>query len=141
MRRNLKNPVIAVIVIVILGGFGVWWWRARHDPTVSFRTVAVKRGDVAATISSTGTIEPEEVVDVGAQVAGLITSFGKDKSGKTIDYGSVVEEGAMLAKIDESVYASGVALVLSGINNMTYSCCASERNPQTARMFDYIRHA
>jgi HlyD family secretion protein len=40
----------------------------------------------------------------------LITSFGKDKSGKTIDYGSVIKEGSILAKIDESVYASGVAL-------------------------------
>ena len=30
----------------------------------------LKRGDVAATISATGTIEPLEVVDVGAQVAG-----------------------------------------------------------------------
>jgi HlyD family secretion protein len=49
-------------------------------------------------------------VDVGAQVAGLITSFGKDKSGKTIDYGSIVTEGSVLAKIDESVYASQVAL-------------------------------
>ena len=33
---------------------------------MSFRTAVVKRGDVAATISASGTIEPEEVVDVGA---------------------------------------------------------------------------
>jgi len=43
---------------------------------------------VAASISASGTIEPEEVVDVGAQVAGLIKSFGTDVQGKTIDYGS-----------------------------------------------------
>jgi HlyD family secretion protein len=70
----------------------------------------VKHGDVAATISATGTIEPIEVVDVGAQVAGLIKAFGTDAAGKTIDYGSVVEEGAMLAKIDESVYAADLAV-------------------------------
>jgi HlyD family secretion protein len=45
-------------------------------------------------------------VDIGAQVAGRITSFGIDKAGKTIDYGSVVEEGAVLVKIDDSVYAA-----------------------------------
>jgi len=70
----------------------------------------VKRGELAATISATGTIEPVEVVDVGAQVAGRISSFGAAKDGKMVDYGSVVEEGAMLAKIDESVYAADLAV-------------------------------
>jgi len=63
-----------------------------------------------ATISATGTVEPVEVVDVGAQVAGRISSFGTDTGGKTIDYRSVVEEGAVLAKIDESVYAADLAV-------------------------------
>ena len=70
----------------------------------------VKKGDLLASISATGTVEPEEVVDVGAQVAGQINSFGKDKNGKTIDYGSVVEEGTILAQIDDSLYAADVAL-------------------------------
>ena len=37
---------------------------------------------LVSTINATGTIEPMEVIDVGAQVAGLIRSFGKDKTGK-----------------------------------------------------------
>ena len=41
----------------------------------------------AGGINATGTVEPEEVVDVGAQVAGRIVEFGKDtQTGKTIDY-------------------------------------------------------
>jgi HlyD family secretion protein len=69
---------------------------------------------VTATISATGTIEPIEVVDVGAQVAGLIKAFGTDAAGKTIDYGSVVEEGAMLAQIDDSVYAADLSVAKAG---------------------------
>src|SRR5439155_17562555 len=69
-----------------------------------------KRGDVAATIGATGTIEPLEVVDVGAQVAGRISAFGMDKDSKKVDYGSVVEEGALLAKIDDSVYAADLSV-------------------------------
>ncbi len=57
-----------------------------------FRTALVKRGDLVVTINATGTIEPLVVVDVGAQVDGLVSSFGEDKDGKTIDYGSLVEE-------------------------------------------------
>jgi HlyD family secretion protein len=110
MKRFLKTPAVAVVVVALVGGAATWWWRARSDPRLSFRTVVVKRGDLVATVNATGTIEPVEVVDVGAQVAGLINSFGKDKSGKTVDYSSVVEEGTILAKIDESVYAADLAV-------------------------------
>jgi HlyD family secretion protein len=70
----------------------------------------VKQGDLLITISATGTVEPEEVVDVGAQVAGKIDYFGKDKDGNTIDYGSVVDVNMVLAQIDNSLYAADVAL-------------------------------
>src|ERR1035437_6869091 len=110
MQRFLKTPFIAILIVILAGGAGAWWWHARSNSKLSFRTAVVKRGDVVATISASGTIEPEEVVDVGAQVAGLIKSFGTDIEGKTIDYGSVIEEGAVLAKIDESVYAADLAV-------------------------------
>jgi HlyD family secretion protein len=69
----------------------------------------VKRGDLLVSISATGTVEPEEVIDVGAQIAGQIVSFGKDAAGRTVDYGSVVEEGTVLAKIDDSLYSADAA--------------------------------
>ena len=105
---NKTASVIGTTLFVI--AVGSWWVQARNNPRSSFRVAAVKRGDLMATITATGTIEPVEVVDVGAQVAGQIISFGKDKDGKTIDYGSTVEEGTILAQIDDSVYAADVAL-------------------------------
>ena len=74
----------------------------------NFRTAKIKRGDLLLAVSATGTIEPEEVIDVGAQVAGQIISFGKDSEGKTLDYGSSVTEGSVLANIDDSLYTSDV---------------------------------
>src|SRR5262249_27415215 len=64
-----------------------------------------------ATINATGTIEPEEVIDIGAQVAGQIISFGDDPRGerKLIDYGSpVVKNQTVLARIDPALYQSQV---------------------------------
>jgi len=110
MRHFLKLPIIIIAVVILAGGAGAWWWHARGNSKLSFLTAAVKRGDVAATISASGTIEPNETVDVGAQVAGRITTFGTDINGKTIDYDSVVEKGAVLAKIDDSVYAADLAV-------------------------------
>ena len=114
MQRFLIKPVLAIAIIILVGGAGVGWWWMRSDHKLSFRTAVVKRGDVAATISSSGTIEPSETVDVGAQVAGRITSFGTDINGQTIDYNSVVEKGAMLAKIDDSVYAADLSVARAG---------------------------
>ena len=116
MKFALRKPVIIITAVALVLGLGAWWWLARSGPKVMLRTAAVKRGDVAASIGATGTIEPIEVVDVGAQVAGLISSFGKDNSGKTIDYGSVVEQGTVLAKIDESVYAADLAVAKAQVD-------------------------
>ena len=60
------------------GACGVWYWTDQRSQSVSYRTVTIRRGDLRSTINATGTIEPEEVVDVGAQVAGRIESFGAD---------------------------------------------------------------
>ena len=110
MRRPLKTSLTAAAILVLLSGWGVWQWRAHAAHKPAFREAPIKRGDLFVSITATGTLEPEEVVDVGAQVAGQILFFGKDKSGKPIDYGSVVEEGTVLAKIDDCLYAADVNL-------------------------------
>jgi len=108
--RLIKKPAVIVALVVLLLALTGWQWRSHNGHNIAFTMAILKRGDLTATISATGTIEPVEVVDVGAQVAGLIKSFGKDKNGNQIDYGSVIEEGTVLAKIDESVYAADLSL-------------------------------
>jgi HlyD family secretion protein len=97
-----------LVAFVAAGGYGARsYWLHRNDSAVEFRTVPVKRGDIMSTISATGTLEPQEVIDVGAQVAGLITEFGKDpNTGKTVDYKSTVEKDQVLARIDDALYVS-----------------------------------
>lgn len=107
--RRLFKPKLIVIVLICGVAAGSWFFSRDKAPSISFRTTAVSRGSLVATISATGTVQPEEVIDVGAQVAGKIVSFGKDKSGLPVDYGSTVEENMILAQIDDSLYAADVA--------------------------------
>jgi HlyD family secretion protein len=109
MMRFLIKIVIVLVLLAAAGGGIYYYMNSAKGEPVSFRTAAVKRGDLVAIINATGTVEPEEVVDVGAQVAGQINSFGKDTSGKQVDYGSVVDENTILAQIDDSLYAADVA--------------------------------
>jgi HlyD family secretion protein len=96
----------------VAGGAAYYTVYVAAEPPTNYRTVAVNRDDLLSTITATGTVEPEEVVDVGAQVMGQVLTLGRDpddKEGKKqIDYGSVVHEGLLLARIDDSVYKAQV---------------------------------
>src|ERR1700733_2780443 len=77
MNTIVKRIIAAVILIAMLGGAGYWYWMSRASGKTTFRFDTVKRGRLQATISSTGTLQPREVVDIGAQVAGPIIFIGK----------------------------------------------------------------
>ena len=100
------SKIITVLVIILLIGGSFWGWRQFSAPKtqVKFRTEPIERGDLMSVISASGTVEPEELVNVGAQVTGKIMTFGKDADGKTVDYGSRVKKGMVLARIDEVLY-------------------------------------
>ncbi len=112
------------------GATAAWRFSRKTDPTGELRTAPVKRTNLVATISATGTVEPVEVVDIGAQVAGQISAFGTDKNGKTIDYGSVVEQGTVLAKIDDSLYAADVASAQAALQQAQANLLSAQANLQ-----------
>lgn len=104
MKAYLK-VLITVVVLGVLAA-AVWLVYSMYAPgeevVVQTETVAV--GDLMSVISASGTVEPEELVNVGAQVSGKIMAFGKDGEGKPIDYGTRVTKGMLLAQIDDVLY-------------------------------------
>jgi len=105
-KRLIKRILVLAVVLGLVAGVAGWYLQRGNAQTATFRTDQVTRGDLLVSIRATGTVEPEEVVDVGAQVAGQILYFGKDANGKTVDYGSPVEAETVLAKIDDSLYSA-----------------------------------
>ncbi len=101
--------LVVVIVLAVLAGAG---WMVYNYSSMSeervFRTEKVGRGDLMSVISSSGTVEPEELVNVGAQVSGKIMNFGIDGEGKGVDYGSKVKKGMLLAQIDDVLYEAAL---------------------------------
>jgi HlyD family secretion protein len=129
MKLLGKKTIIAIVALGLIGIIIAWYsHHSAGGQALSYSTAEVKRGNLTITISATGTVEPEEVVDVGAQVAGIVDYFGKDKDGNSIDYGSVVEEGTVLAKIDDSLYAADVALATAQLQDANAKQYQAERD-------------
>ena len=104
MKIISKLIAVAVILAVAAGAWFGYRKFAKPANAVQFRTEVIEKGDLMSVISSSGTVEPEELVNVGAQVTGKIMAFGTDADGKTVDYGSRVKKGMVLARIDEVLY-------------------------------------
>jgi HlyD family secretion protein len=133
MRRILWFSAIAIAAAVLLGGLATWRLYGGRDAATQFRTVPLTRADLLAVISATGTVEPEEVVDVGAQVAGQINAFGKDVNGMPVDYGSVVDKGTVLAQIDDSLYTADVQQARANLNSAEASVVQAQARLDQAR--------
>ena len=102
---------LLTLLIVIAAVIALYWFckpliaKVFAEKIITqYSTQAIRMGDLRRTIESTGTVEPEELVNVGAQIGGMVISFGKDADGKTVDYGSKVKAGTLLAQIDDSLY-------------------------------------
>lgn len=100
-----KFFIMGAILLLALGGLGFWFMHNTNGRS-TYQTAKVERGNLLATIRSTGPLQPEEVIDVGAQVTGRIKEFGREpgNTAKEIDYKSPVEQGTLLVKIDPAVY-------------------------------------
>jgi HlyD family secretion protein len=114
------KQVLALLVFAAVVGAGTFYWQrqVRAIASTSFNFAEVSRGRLEATVGSTGTLQPRELVDVGAQVVGRIIYLGKDPNTASgiVDWGSevvgpeldadgkVVKRGTLLAQIDPSLY-------------------------------------
>jgi HlyD family secretion protein len=113
--------IFTLLVILAVVGTGGWYWYRTQTVTSAPRwnTAKVEHGNIDLKIRSTGTIEPEEVVDVGAQVVGMVTAFGVDKTmpNNEIYWGSKVDVGTQLAFIDDSIYKAQLALANANLES------------------------
>ncbi len=110
MKAYLKTACWSLLALSAASG-GAYWYYCSYmaEPPPVYKTATVQKADLVSTISATGTLEPEELVDVGAQVTGQILSFGRDVDGKPIDYGSFVKKGMVLTSIDDTLYSADAA--------------------------------
>ncbi|NKB44002.1 MAG: efflux RND transporter periplasmic adaptor subunit [Alphaproteobacteria bacterium] len=87
------------IALIVFGMVGLS--TGSGAPDVSFRTAPVTRGDLTVTVTATGTIQPLNQVDVGAEISGLIEAVN-------VDFNDRVSLGQTLAVMDKDQLSARV---------------------------------
>ena len=97
---NLWKWSVAVLVLAA-GAGGYYYFHHGSSVALNFTTVTAARGELTATVTATGTLNPVVNVTVGSQVSGRISKL-------YVDYNSPVTKGEVLAEIDPSTYDAAV---------------------------------
>ena len=96
----MKKTSLAVVVVglALAGGGGYWWWSQRSAAdAVQYRTAKLERGNLQATVSASGAVNPVTQVSVGTQVSGQIKDL-------YVDFNSEVKAGQLIARIDPETF-------------------------------------
>ena len=134
MKKLIRLLIaIAIIAVIITVLYITWQHFYGEKIAIDFKTEKIQYGDVISSISASGTVEPEELVNVGAQVNGKIMSFGNDLDGKPVDYGSKVTKGMKLAEIDRVLYDAALNEAKAGELKAKTSILSAEASLKQAK--------
>jgi HlyD family secretion protein len=92
-----KFGIIGLAVLALAGG-GAWWYKNKQTgEAVQYRTSKLERGNLQASVSASGAVNPVTQVSVGTQVSGQIKEL-------YVDFNSEVKAGQLIALIDPETF-------------------------------------
>ncbi|MGZ5495853.1 MAG: efflux RND transporter periplasmic adaptor subunit [Candidatus Aminicenantales bacterium] len=86
--------IIAALVIITGAILGLTVFKSGKNGVAKYRTEVIGRGDIEALVVTSGTLNPIETVDVGAQVSGKIEKL-------YADFNTPVKKGDIVAELDQ----------------------------------------
>jgi HlyD family secretion protein len=100
--RAIRPLLIAgALAIVVLAVAAILVWRTLFTSPLALVTVPVQQGSLARTVTSSGTVNPQNTISIGSQVSGTISELD-------VDYNSVVKTGQVLARIDPTLFQTAL---------------------------------
>jgi HlyD family secretion protein len=100
-RRRPRWLLVIPAVLVILAILASLVIMRSRASAVSYTTVPVQSGALAQTVTASGTLNPQNTINVGTQVSGMISEIDAD-------FNSKVKKGQVLAKIDPTTFQASL---------------------------------
>jgi macrolide-specific efflux system membrane fusion protein len=101
-KKSNKKLLLGILVLVLVGaGWGYYAYNKKKNEAITYKFLPVKRGDLEVTILATGTVQPENRLEIKAPVAGRMDNIyiregEKVRKGQIIASMSSTERAAML---------------------------------------------
>ena len=103
-RRPARLPrrvLIGAVVLVAIAVAAIIAWRMAGAKPVVLTTTPVQIGTLVRTVTSSGTVNPQNTISIGSQISGTISEVD-------VDFNSVVKTGQVLARIDPTVFQTAL---------------------------------
>ncbi len=108
---NLRRLLVPLVLVAAAAAAAWGYFYARSaGSTPRYRTAAVERGPLTATVSATGTLNAVITVQVGSQISGQIKSLNAD-------FNSAVKKGQIIARIDPEPFEAKVNQARADVDN------------------------
>jgi HlyD family secretion protein len=118
-RSRLGKVVAGALLIVVVAAGAASYFVLRGDDALSYVTAPVMRAPITVTVSATGTLQPEEQVDVGAEISGRVDRVD-------VDYNDRVTRGQVLALINTDQIRAQLAQAQAELSAANASVVTSE---------------
>lgn len=128
--RRWRRTVIVLASLAVLGAGGWYGWSkyfAKPDEQAKLQFATVARGDIEDVVTATGTLQPRDYVDVGAQVSGQLKKIH-------VEIGDEVKAGQRLADVDPVVLQSRVDATHANLRNLRAQLMDREAGRQLAEI-------
>jgi HlyD family secretion protein len=96
--RWLPPVAVLLLLLSLIGG----WMFVRTRTSDDLITAPVTQSTLVASVTASGTVNPQNLISVGTQVSGTISSL-------SVDYNSRVKQGQVLARLDPSTFQAQLA--------------------------------
>lgn len=107
--RSYRVLIIAGLALLLIVA-AILYVKGKSNSTPSFSTIKVSRGDIENLVTATGSLQPRNYVDVGAQVSGQLKTLH-------VSVGDKVKKGDLLAEIDATLYIAKVDATRAQLRN------------------------
>ena len=127
VKRWIPRIIVLAVVIAAAGFLVIKKPWAKGEDLITFSTVQVTKGSIAAQVTANGTLSAVSTVQVGAQVSGRVVELHAD-------FNDNVKKNQIIAKLDEQVLqsqidqaAANLAVAAANVNKADVALADADR--------------